>query len=66
MIYKYSVEDARREVKELLEEGYGFGYIRIFLHDLARSRDISWEDCTAIQGELITGKFGNIECSFSC
>lgn len=48
----YTVNDARREVKELLEEGYGFTACRIFLNDLARSKDITWEDVTAILLEI--------------
>lgn len=61
----YTVEDARREVKECLEEGYGFNYIRIFLNDLARSKDITWEENKAIMSDLISGKFGKVDCSFS-
>lgn len=61
----YTVADARREVKEALEEGYGFNYIRIFLNDLSRSKDITWEDNLQITTELINGTFGDVECSFS-
>lgn len=50
---KYTADDARREVRELREQGYSFSAIRIFLNDLARSKDITWEDVTQIQMELI-------------
>lgn len=61
----YTVMDARREVREALEEGYGFNFIRIFLNDLSRSKDITWEENQQIQMELINGTFGDIDCSFS-
>ena len=49
----YTIQDAKRECKELLEEGYGFSAIRIFLHDLARGKDITWEECSEIMCEII-------------
>ena len=60
----YTAKDARREVRECLQEGYGFDYIRIFLNDLARGKDITWKENGEIMAELIDGKFGNVECSF--
>ena len=63
--YNYTIEDARRDVKQAIDEGYGFNYIRIFLNDLSRSKDITWEENLQISKELIDGKFGDIECSFS-
>jgi hypothetical protein len=58
----YTAADARREARELLEEGYNFSEIRIFLNDLARSKDITWEDVTKIQKEMIeTG----VQCSIA-
>ena len=60
----YTAQDARREVKQAIEEGYGFDFIRIFLNDLSRSHDITWQENGEIMAELIDGKFGNIECSF--
>lgn len=60
----YTVQDARREVRECLEEGYGFDYIRIFLNDLSRSKDITWNENMEIMKDLIDGKFGEVECSF--
>lgn len=60
----YTAEDARREVRECVAEGYGFDYIRIFLNDLARGRDISWEDARAIMNDLISGKLGDVEVTF--
>lgn len=64
MAYKYTVEDARKDVRQALDEGYGFDYIRIFLNDLSRSKDITWEENGQIMKELIEGKFGKVECSF--
>lgn len=49
----YTIEDAKRECKELIEEGYGFGPIRIFLNDLSRAKDITWEENSEIQRWLI-------------
>ena len=49
----YTAADARREAKELLEEGYNFSEIRIFLNDLARAKDITWKEVTEIETELI-------------
>ena len=60
----YTIDDARREVRECIEEGYGFDYIRIFLNDLARGKDITWEERMQIMRELFEGKFDNIDCSF--
>lgn len=40
----YTADDARREVKECLQEGYGFDYIRIFLNDLKRGGDITKDE----------------------
>ena len=50
----YTAEDARRECMELLREGYGFMSIRIFLNDLARSRDITWAENKQIMLELMS------------
>lgn len=61
----YTIADARREVKEALEEGYGFNYIRIFLNDLSRSKDITWDENLEITMDLINGKFGDVDCSYS-
>ena len=61
----YTADDARREVKECLEEGYGFNFIRIFLNDLTRSKDITSEENKQIMHDLIDGKFGDVECSYS-
>ena len=60
----YTVDDARRECRELFEEGYGFDSVRIFLNDLSRGKDISWEDNRQIMREIIEGKFGKVGCSF--
>ena len=61
----YTIDDARRECKELFEEGYGFSSVRIFLHDLARGKDITWQECSQIIEEIINGKLGNIDCSIA-
>lgn len=59
----YTVNDARRECKELFEEGYGFSAVRIFLNDLARGKDITWEEHKQIMHDIILGKLGNVDCS---
>ncbi|MBR6977442.1 MAG: hypothetical protein IKH74_03470 [Lachnospiraceae bacterium] len=61
----YTVADARRECKELFEEGYGFNAVRIFLNDLSRGKDITWEENKQIMLEIMNGEFGEIECSFN-
>ena len=40
----YTFENARNEAVELFNEGYSLFEIRVFLNDLSRSKDISWED----------------------
>lgn len=60
----YTAQDARREVRECIDEGYGFDYIRIFLNDLKRGGDITKEEWNEIFQELIDGKFGEIVCSY--
>ena len=49
----YSVDDARREIYELMEEGYGFDVVRIFLNDLVRSGDITSDDRNWLIQELL-------------
>ena len=61
----YTINDARRECRELFEEGYGFNAVRIFLNDLSRSNDISWEENKQIMHEIATGNFGNMDCGIS-
>ena len=58
----YTAKDALRECKELLEEGYGFSGVRIFLNDLARSKDITWEENLQIMNELMQS---GIDCSIA-
>ena len=60
----YTIEDARREVRELIEEGYNFDYIRVFLNDLTRGKDITREDNKAIMRDMIEGKFGKLDTCF--
>lgn len=60
--WRYTIDDARREVKELKEEGYGFGAIRIFLHDLARGKDITWEENKQLMIELLSS---GMDCSIT-
>ena len=59
----YTSIDARREVGELLQEGYNFTSIWIFLNDLVRGKAIEWQDELQILQEIADGKFGNIDCS---
>ena len=51
----YGEKEARRDAFELKEEGYSNVAIVSFLHDLARSRDITWEECARIRAEVTTG-----------
>lgn len=62
--HKYTAQDARREVRECFEEGYGFDFVRIFLNDLTRGGDITWEENRVIMLEIFDGKYGNVDCSF--
>lgn len=39
----HTINDARREVRECISEGYGLAYLRIFLDDLARGKAITWD-----------------------
>ena len=57
----YTLNDARRECKELFDEGYGFGAVRIFIHDLARGKDITWDEAKQLFIEIMDGKFGNVD-----
>ena len=40
----YTYEDAKREVTEMLEDGESMSCIVIFIHDLCRGRDITWQE----------------------
>lgn len=51
---RYTIEDARREIKESLAEGFGFDYVRIFINDLARGKDITWDESRQLMRELVT------------
>ena len=59
----YTINDARREIREMIEEGYGFMAIQIFLKDLARSNDLTWAEVRVLTHELIDGKFGKVDCA---
>lgn len=64
--HAYNIEDARREVKELIQEGEDFHTIHVFLNDLARGEDITWNDVLVILKEILEGKHGQIDCSLCC
>lgn len=64
--YKYTKADAVREVREAILEGEDFDFIRIFLNDLSRAKDITWEENMEIMTDLICGKFGDFDCSVKC
>lgn len=49
----YTINEARREMKELFEEGYGWNAVRIFLNDLKRGKDITKEEHEQLMKELI-------------
>lgn len=57
----YTAKDARRDCKELFEEGYGFDAVRIFLNDLMRGKDITREEGSEIMKEIIEGKIGKFD-----
>ena len=50
--HSYSIEDARREIKEIRERGYG-EYIWTFLMDLLRGKDITPDECRTLVREWI-------------
>ena len=54
---KYTINDARREVRELIQEGYGFDAVRIFINDLVRGKDITNEDRKVLMRELMEDGF---------
>lgn len=49
----YTINDARREIKECFEEGYSFDYVRIFINDLRRGGDITKEESKQLFKELL-------------
>lgn len=59
----YTINDARREVKELFDEEYGFTAVWVFLNDLVRGGDITREDSKQILKEIAEEKFGDIDIS---
>lgn len=61
--HSYTVQDARREVREALAEGYGFNYVRIFINDLERGKLITWAEGGEIMRDLVSGVFGDVTCS---
>ena len=58
----FTVDTARQGCKELFEEGYGFTAVRIYLYDLARSKDITWDDVRQIMHEIMDS---GVDCSFA-
>lgn len=62
--HAYTADDARREVREIIEEEFGLDYIRIFLNDLARGKAITWEENREIMWEILMGDFGDIPKSY--
>lgn len=50
--HSYSIEDARREIKEIRERGYE-EYIWTFLMDLLRGKDITPDECRTLVREWI-------------
>ena len=58
------IEIARQGCKELFEEGYGFDAVRIYLNDLSRGKDITWDENRQIMHEIIDGKLGKVDCSY--
>ena len=53
-------KEALQGAKELLNEEYGFSAVRIYLNDLVRSKEITWQDVTDIELQLYDEGF---DCS---
>ena len=53
----YTIEDARREINEMIADGESWDYIRIFLNDLARAGDITWDEAKTLSYEIIDSGF---------
>lgn len=49
----YTINDARREIREMQDEGYGFDAMRIFINDLRRGRDITEAEARQLMTELM-------------
>lgn len=56
-----TVEYARREVRECLQNGCGLDYIGVFLSDLIRGGNITWQEAKEIVNDLFDGRFGDIK-----
>lgn len=50
---QYTADDARREVQEMLDEGYGMGAVNGFLNELRRGGDITRQEARDIWRELV-------------
>ena len=57
----YTIEDARSDLKEAIEEGYSSDDIKSFLNYLYQTKHITWEDNLQLKTELNNGIFGEIE-----
>lgn len=55
----YTKTDARREVDEMLRDNESLQYIKIFLNDLSRSKDITWDDNKELMFHAIDYKIKN-------
>lgn len=49
----YTINDARREIREMQDEGYSFDAMRIFINDLRRGRDITEAEARQLMTDLM-------------
>lgn len=49
----YTIEDAKREIDEMIANKDGMLYIRIFINDLIRGKNITHEDGFALNRYVI-------------
>lgn len=52
----YGIDNARRECKELLKEGYGSA-VHVFINDLVRGGDITDDDRRTLLMEWASGEW---------
>lgn len=50
---QYTADDARREVQEMLDEGYGVGAVNSFLNELRRGGDLTRQEARDVWRELV-------------
>lgn len=51
-----TIETAKTGINELFDEGYGYGAVEIYINDLRRSGDITWEESSELKHWIIEGR----------